>query len=221
MMLTWFLWELYVKKQSGSTTAISESCTVEPRQLYYWIVSWWVSEPSFRKKSEVWLKLLSCYSLIPVVMSLHFQLTTHDQMKRWSDGSISTSLEGLWGYLVILYWHDCFWMLRARRVRGFHWLPLDPSLFFVQCHLVGSSVSVFIRKRDKLYEVLAFDLSSQLQVHVQCHGQGQLGNLWQMSMLHIVFWPGRKECFTERGVKNFRSLNKLEPLKVTEQAFFF
>ena len=87
MMLTWFLWGAFTwrKQRLHHSYVISESCVVEPRQLYYLIVSWWVSEPLIqkeKKKSEVWLKLLSCYSLIPVVMSFHFRLTTHDQAWR-------------------------------------------------------------------------------------------------------------------------------------------
>lgn len=210
---------------------ISESCTVEPRQLYYLIVSWWVSEPLIqkKKKSEVWLKLLSCYSLIPVVMSFHFRLTTHNQA--WREvcllpvamTSISTSLEGLWKYLVILHWHDCSWMLKARSMRDSIDLPWTLHYF---CPVPFDGlllISVFIRrKRSQLYEVLIFDFfSSQLQVQVPVpQTRSPWQNIWQMSMRHIVFC-GEEGVFHREGSKAFQLLKgACEPPQVAEQVFF-
>lgn len=167
---------------------------------------------SEEKKSEVWLKLLSCYNLIPVVMSLHFRLTTHDQA--WREvcllpvamTSISTSLEGLWGYLVILYWHNCFWMLRAHRVRDSTDFPWTLHYF---CPVPFGGlilISVFIRKRNQLYEVLTFDFSSQLQVQVPVpRTRSAWQNIWQMSMFHIVFC-GEEGVFHREGSKEFQVL---------------
>lgn len=167
---------------------------------------------SEEKKSEVWLKLLSCYSLIPVVMSLHFRLTTHN--RAWREvcllpvamTSISTSLEGLWEYLVILYWHDCSWMPRARSVRDSADLPWTLHYF---CPVPFDGlilISVFIRKRNQLCEVLICDFSSQLQVQVPVpQTRSAWQNIWQMSMLHIGFC-GEEGVFHREGSKEFQVL---------------
>ena len=203
---------------------------MEPSQLYYLIVAWWVSEPLVQKNKKS--------GLTQALVKLQFDsggdespFHSHCMLPGWAEvcilplmvTSVSTSWEGLWKCLVILHWQGCSWMLKACTVRDSIDLPWILHYFSLVPSWIGSSYSrCFIRReRNRLCEVLIFDFSSpRLQVQVPVPpSRSALQNSWQMSVLHILF-RGEEGLFHWQESKEFQFLKwTCEPPYVAEQAF--